>query len=267
MFEKELWGSIVRFKPISSYPILPCPYCNARSLAPDRKTFGYREVSVKNLGGLPFDKAGAVSMTDVKNTFEANKFFGVLLGLAKIAELSNYTWAKFNAFFQCSNCHQSVCSVGSAAIPAQQSSGNKEISIKVEYFSPPIRMFELVPTTPESINDELLKAFSHFHSDLTAAGAKLRRAIEQFCRELGYTNGSLHRRIEEMRSAYPKEATWLQSLKLVGNEATHGTGIEEQDLLHSFEVFAVLLDIFRQKQLESKVEKSLVQLDAKFRKP
>lgn len=186
--------------------------------------------------------------------------------LAAVVESGQYTWAKFIAFFTCQNCSKSVSAVGTATIPIPKAQSGKEIGIKVEYFSPPVPMFTLVSTTPQSINKELLQAFSHFHSDLTASGGKLRRATEQFCTELGYKNGSLHKRIEEMKASYPTEANWLQSLKLVGNEATHADGIEEADLLHSFEVFEVLLDIFRKRTLEAKIQKTVLQLDTKFKK-
>lgn len=168
---------------------------------------------------------------------------------------------------RCESCGESVSAVGSAARSRTQGNGSQErLSIKAEYFSPPIPLFALSSTTPESINKELIRAFGYFHSDLLASGAKLRRAAEQFCLELGYAEGLLHKRIRAMSETYPKEANWLTSLKLLGNEAAHSGGVDEADLLHAFEVFEALLDVFRRREAEQRVSKAVAHLDAKFKK-
>ncbi|TOL40633.1 hypothetical protein CGH98_24360, partial [Vibrio parahaemolyticus] len=63
-----------------------------------------------------------------------------------------------------------------------------------------------------------------------------------------------------MAKEFPQEARWLESLKLVGNEATHADRVSEDDLLDSYKVFEVVLDIFRRKQLDPEIDSTVLKL-------
>jgi hypothetical protein len=210
-------------------------------------------------------RVSSVSEKEIEKAIEQDKLMGLFVGFGAVFEAFKFFPAKFTCFFECSECGFQVASAGTAAVSTQVGAF-AESKIKVDFFSPTVPIFPLNSITPKTINDELLRAFNYFHSDLTAAGSKVRRATEQFCVELGYKDGSLHKRIEEMTNEYPVEVKWLRSLKWLGNEATHSSEIEEADLLHSFEIFAELLDIFRKKKRFEAVQQASLSLDQKFKK-
>jgi ferredoxin len=264
VFDKNLWRRIIRALPLSSYPKLPCPQCGAGLLSIDASTLTYREIPIASLPESVMKKALSVDADKVALDSDSTawKFF---VGLASAAELLQHTWAKFTVFLECNSCGAAVAACGTAAIPREGRYGF-DPKIKVEYFTPSVPMFTLASTTPKSIKDELAEAFRHFHADLTSSGTKLRRAAEQFCVELGEREGQLHRRIERLSKSFPTEASWLSRLKWVGNEATHAGNIEEEDLLHSFEIFEELVDVFRRRQKAALIEQTICRLDEKFRK-
>lgn len=267
MFDRKFWNGLVKPKSIDHYPLLPCPYCRSKSLGLSSDDLIYRKVSTEDCAKL-YEKHGEVSPDNVRKSYEENKFLGLLMGISLAVEYSRTEWSRFAGFFTCQNCGNAVSAIGLAAMPMVRGVGGQEPPrIKVEFFSPAVHMFELSSTTPNVVNEELLKAFGYFHSDLTAAGAKLRRAAEQFCAELGFKDGFLNKRIRDLGVSYPTEADWLRSLKLLGNEATHADRVEEVDLLHAFEVFDELLDIFRRRDARARVGEAVAHLDAKFTKP
>ena len=96
---RKIFEQIIGFESISSYPKLPCPYCNQNNLVLDKQTINYKMVSLVD---APIDSS----------------------------------------------------------------------SIKVEYFSPPIPLFNISNNIPENIREEILQAFNHFHSDITSSGTK-----------------------------------------------------------------------------------------------
>lgn len=265
MFDKELWRSLIRFVSLDRFPVLICPDCHIDKLELDQNTFMYQILPLHALPAQQLDKAFAFSQKQIVETLEKDKFAGFLMGIGTVVEMLKFSPAKFICFFRCRACGSSTSAAGTAAVPKQLTHIG-DIRLKVEYFSPAVPLFVLKDWVPNAIRDELVSAFSYFHSDLTASGAKIRRAVEQYCGELGYGDGTLHRRIQDMGKDYPIEAEWLLSLKLLGNEATHSSNIDETDLLHSFEIFEELLDIFRRKSRFKPVQEASVKLEQKFKK-
>lgn len=261
LFNRELWEGLCGFTAAGSYPKLPCPYCNSENLLIDVDSLQTRGLSGAALQSY-------IDNFQFKNLKEAiggdNNWVKLLAGLVDVADSVQYSPSQFVAFFKCSMCCESVSSIGIAKTPRDNSKGY--LQIKVESFSPPVSMFPLNTITPKSINEELLGAFCYFHSDASSSGNKLRRAIEKLCKELGFNYGVLHRNIEAMSKIYPQEASWLEPLKLVGNEAAHADGIYQSDLLDSFQVFEVVLDIFRRKEVEYKTAKTVEKLEKRFKK-
>lgn len=265
VFNKGLWGSLINFVSIDRYPRLNCPYCNKVELDLDIDSFVYRNSSHTSLSESHLQKAFSINNKKIAETFEKDKLLGIFLSVSAVSEFMKFSSANFTSFFHCHSCDQNVSATGSAVIPKQTAAG-QQIRLKVEYFSPTVPMFPLHPSIPASVRDELLRAFNYFHSDLTASGAKIRRAIEQFCAELGFQGGTLHSRIEKMEPVYPIEAEWLRSVKLLGNEAAHSDNVDEMDLLHSFEILEEVLEIFRRKARFVSLQEASRKLDEKFKK-
>ncbi|MGE8361412.1 DUF4145 domain-containing protein [Pseudomonas sp.] len=260
MFERSVWEKLSRFNPIDDYPVLPCPYCNGNALRINKDTICFKPLSGESLKNF-VDK---FSSENFKNAEGGGEFIKFLAIIADASDLANYKSSQFIAFFDCALCSGSVSSLGVARIPIKV--GSKGAQLKVECFNPPVPMFSLSPTTPKKINEELLGAFRHFHSDVGSAGNKLRRAMEQLCVELGYGESNLHRNIIAMSKDYPEESNWLGSLKLVGNEATHSNGVIESDILDFLQVFDVVLDIFRRREASLKIRQTVEKIDDKFKK-
>ncbi|MDO6501207.1 DUF4145 domain-containing protein [Photobacterium sanguinicancri] len=260
MFNKYTWEKISELIPIGSYPKLPCPYCNSDTLEIDESSLLVRKLSGVALSSY-IDKFKSSDLVSV--TKDDHAFMKVIAVLGAIADSTMHDPSQFLAFFKCSMCNENVSSIGIAKVPKSDTSGI--IQIKVENFNPPIPMFQLNSVTPKSINEELISSFSHFHADTCSSGNRLRRAMEKLCKELGCYQGNLHRSIQALSKEYPQEAKWLEPLKLVGNEATHADGVTESDLLDSFHVFEVVLDIFRRREIEASVNSTVARLENKFK--
>lgn len=261
MFKKDLWESISGLVSIDQYPSLPCPYCDSDNLKFDATSLHFRSLS-----GIAYEsyihKLTPSHIANLKN--EKNDLLKFVAELADIAESSNYRPSQFVGFFKCLMCKENVAAMGVAKVPVNKK--GLRTKVKVEYFNPPLPMFPLRESTPKSINNELLQSFRYFHFDTSSSGNRLRRAIEKLCKELGFFQGNLHRNIETMSKAFPQEAKWLSTLKLVGNEATHSDGVVEGDLLDSFQVFDVVLDIFRRREIENKAELAAKKLVERYQK-
>jgi hypothetical protein len=264
---RKTWETIIDFIPINEYPILPCPNCKEESLAFDPKSITYRIVKCdKTLSVIQSETMQKVD--DVVNIFERNKALGVLAGIVSFAMHDYKKPAKFVGFLSCSNCFMSVSATGTAHYIEQSNMQKKVLShlIKVEYFSPPIPIFNLSKNVPEKIYGEVLQSFNHFHADINSSGLKLRRAIEKMCTELGFQEKNLHASISAMEKQYPREAELLHTLKLIGNEATHADSVNEEDLIDAFEVQEVVLKVFDRLFDEKKVEEQKNRLLNKFNK-
>ena len=262
MFNKQLWGDVSKLHTLESYPALPCPYCKSMNLKLDIDSFTARKLSLQARKAYE-EQFKDHELIDVANKAD-NSILKTVAFAIKVAEGAMYQPSQFIAFFKCSMCNENVSSTGLAKIPKNDTYFRQ---IKVENFNPPVPLFPLSDTTPSSINEELLSSFNHFFSDTCSSGNRLRRAVEKLCLELGYIRGrNLYHNIEAMAEEYPQEARWLQSLRLVGNEATHADQVTEDDLLDSYKVFEVVLDIFRRKYIEPEIEKVAIQLHDKHKK-
>ena len=262
-FNKELWRGLISFRSLDSYPVLPCPYCNSSSLRVDEAHLIFRDLQWSSQNKV-IHRDFNTKTKEVAAIFEDNKFFGAIAGLGMLQDFVHTTPSKFVGFFVCDQCGQDVAVAGTAKRFSGQGVSNRSPMLKVEYFSPPVPMFAIHQSTPQSIIEELVQAFSHFHSDLTASGAKIRRAMERVCESLGCKEKTLHASIKVMAKEYHKEASWLSILKLVGNEATHSDRVEEADLLASFAVMAAVLDIFRRRAMDAAIEQMLPAIEEKF---
>ena len=262
MFNKELWARVSKMQPLESYPALPCPYCISGNIEIDHQSFSARMLSSKARKAYA-DKFKDKEIATLAKQ-EENNLLKMIAICMQVANETYFQASHFISFFKCNICEGNVSGTGFAQIPNQQSYG--KANIKIEKFNPPICLFPLHDTTPSSINEELLSSFNHFFSDTCSAGSRLRRAIEKLCYELGYAQGNLHRKIQCMEQQFPQEARWLESLKLVGNEAAHADRVTESDLLDSYKIFEVVLDLFRRRELEEDIDCTAIKLENKYKK-
>ena len=158
----------------------------------------------------------------------------------------------FVAWGKCSheNCGAEVAISGVGGIePCYDADGGTAWE---DYFSPrfcyPMPSIIDVPRKcPDDVKGELKSSFSLFFMDANAAANHVRVALERLmdhfgvqCRQKDKTKKfvdlSLHRRIEIFAKKQTAVGAPLMALKWLGNAASHGRAISQDDLLDAYEV-------------------------------
>jgi hypothetical protein len=235
------------------------------SLSIDAKSISYRKAIHPEKSAILAKEINS-NRQDVSDAFKTNTFLGVLVGIGTILLNTKKAPAKFTCFFKCKNCGGDVSATGTSQHPISNQNPIDAPSLKVEYFSPPIPIFNISSLVPIPVREEVLQSFNHFHSDLSSSGAKLRRSIEKLCSELGFKEKNLHCSISSMEKQFPEEADLLHSLKLLGNEATHSDSVNEEDLLDAFEVQEFVLGLFERIKDKKQIADTANKLKQKFNK-
>lgn len=255
----NLWKGISDFVAIDKYPTLPCPHCNQHSLILDRDSIQTRVAPEKVLLDANRKYRGEKQkqqQSSQKNLETIRKSNGtwlpVIAAVFSVYQDSvaaiNGTPFLFSGFFKCSECKHHVSATGIYLKPAKGLGDvEKTPYIKVDNFSPTVPIFPLSSNTPKVIGEELFDAFKHFHFDPPSSASKLRRAIEKFCDDMQVDGSNLNRKVQNLAKTHPEEAAYLEPLKLVGNEGTHGSNVEELDLLYAFQMFQFVLELYDRK--------------------
>lgn len=116
---------------------------------------------------------------------------------------------------------------------------------RVRFVLPPLRLFEPPAATPSSVQAEITASGVVVFANPSAAGNRLRRAVEELLdaqrvrkTELRARRGkqvrerlSLHQRIELFGVRYPNVKDVLLAVKWIGNDATHGQEMTVADVL------------------------------------
>ena len=283
----EVWKRISGFTALDNYPVLPCPHCNKLALELETESLQVRAIKEQTL--LAASRKYRAEKQNKEAAFKQKQdaisksdgFWLPVLGTVATLYLDhvdpiNGAPFLFNGFFTCSSCEQSVTASGVLLEPRQglNNSQPKVKQIKVEHFSPTVPIFPLSANTPKPIGEELFDAFKHFHFDPPSSASKLRRAIEKFCEDMQVEGGNLNRKVQNLAETHPEEASYLEPLKLIGNEGTHGSDVAELDLLHAFQMFQFVLELYDRKArftelqqtyqvLANKVGKDKLQLEFK----
>lgn len=151
--------------------------------------------------------------------------------------------------FVCTNpeCKAATIAVGTlVAYPHYEGEGRIYTTrFSPKYFHPPVRLHTIPENSPLLVQKELVRSYSLFFSDTHAASNALRCAVEKLLDHLGVQKkGSLHSRIESIRSENAENAKLLMSVKWLGNDGSHANEFQvtEDDLLSGYHVFAHVLD-------------------------
>lgn len=253
----EAWSKLIGFVELQRLPSLPCPYCHKTELQLDHNSVSSREIPKKTLEeSRKYQKEKEIFENSQKALSEKSKsnesgiiqLFSILtLASKEFNNPLNGSPSILNCFFACQSCKQSVSASGIALKSEKVFNNDGEeasLYIKFEHFYPSLVIFPISQYVPKLISDELLDAFKYFHFDPPSSAAKLRRAIERFCDDQGLEGNNLNRKVQNLAKTYPQEAMYLEALKLVGNEGTHGTNVDELDLLYSFQIFKFVLELY-----------------------
>jgi hypothetical protein len=250
------WQSIANFISVDEYPILNCPYCGEEQLHFDPESVDIRPVTKDMADSIckkyrqakAENKKPSVSLAELDDANNWVKLLGMGLifveAIAKQQDAINGLPHLMTGFLTCRACGGSVAASGMQVV-AQATQNRPQITlIKIEHFIPTIPIIPLSNNVPEPIRAELLDAFKHFHFDPPSSASKLRRAIEQFCKDMKLGGKGLHQQISSLRKIQPELADYLEPLKLIGNEGTHASDVSEINLLHAFEVFQFVLEFY-----------------------
>lgn len=180
-------------------------------------------------------------------------------------------------------CNRSDCrDVVTAAGIATMSDWDPEAGIlgweqTVQRFLPAPQMIGMPSSTPDGVKAVVLQSYALYWSDPVAAGNRIRTVIERLLDHLRVRKTrlstrpratgrrkrirlSLHQRIEELRARHTDAADHLLAIKWLGNDASHGADLDQDDVLDGLELLEeVLGDIFGdQKQRLAKVTKEII---------
>lgn len=124
-----------------------------------------------------------------------------------------------------------------------------------KFFVPNLRMFDLNDNRiPRSIRVQIDSSFSLYFNDESSCANKIRTAIELILDDLKApvkrkTKSNklvfirtLHERIEHYKKTKPQLCTLLLALKIIGNEGSHTSKIENEDLLNAYEILEEVID-------------------------
>lgn len=260
IFDKKIWERSLVFNSPENLPEWPCPTCQNGVVKPDRRSLKFKELA-NQLGDDEFSS----------EDFEENFLLGLLVVASNVAlkynEMKCFTQARFIGFLKCSNmsCKEVVTFTGRAKIPNKNTPGKdtvaKDETLLPEYFSPALPILPLTSAYPKKIRLELIRSFSLFFNDTASASNRLRTAIEVLLENQGILNTyigedglpvknkfgktkfrNLHNRIEELKERNCDLGEMLLSVKVLGNEGTHSSGLSKYDLLEAYRVIDYVLN-------------------------
>lgn len=107
------------------------------------------------------------------------------------------------------------------------------------FFDPPLRLFTVEESCPESIKVQLECSFALYWNDRSSCANKIRTVIELLMDHQKIpkpTGASLHSRIIKFKEQNPLFGTFLESAKWIGNVGSHSAkDLSKIDLLDGFE--------------------------------
>lgn len=251
-FDKNLWERSISLMSTDKLPSWPCPTCGSGKLVFKQETLHFQE------SARQFDEGEFR-----KEDFEENIILGIITALAKATSRLFIRQSRFNAFLICNNsaCHEAVTVSGRAEVPVALQKDNRIKTtpmILPEYFSPSLKIFPLPNDYPGPIREELARSFTIFFADSSAAGNKLRTAIERLMDELkiGDSSEKLHRRLEQFSKKFPDLGEMTMEIKWLGNEASHCSALSKSKILDGYQIFEyVLKQLFTEPAKREKIKR------------
>jgi hypothetical protein len=128
---------------------------------------------------------------------------------------------------------------------------------RLRFVQPALVLLRVPPRTPNGVRAEVIGASELLFLNPSAAGNRLRRAVEELMdaqrirktttdRKTGKPmRASLHARINEFGGSNPDQAEVLLAVKWIGNDATHGRELGIADVMTCAEVLeAALISLY-----------------------
>lgn len=105
------------------------------------------------------------------------------------------------------------------------------------FMAPSLPLFSIPEGTPKTVRASLKAGFNLAFCDTNAAANHLRKAVECLLNELGVPNNTaLGNRIKNLTSPHDLLKHDLEAVKWLGNEGSHGTGINQEHMLLGYAI-------------------------------
>lgn len=165
-----------------------------------------------------------------------------------------YIEFRYIAFLKCSNkaCGEIVTITGNGSPlellhsdPFGPGESSHETFYKPIFFNPPLHFFKINQfELPEEVETALKEAFSIYWFDINACASKLRTTIERVLDSLDIERYdskenriNLHSRINIFKAKDINNIhEYFESIKWLGNEGTHETNVDKEELLSTFDM-------------------------------
>ncbi len=161
-------------------------------------------------------------------------------------------WIKYSysCTFKCSTCRGAVSSCGSGSqiycgIAEFPQETIDHVEFLPKFFYPTINIFQIHSKCPTNVKILIQESFALAWADFSAAGNKLRTAVECLLINLGYDSDkfkTLHSKIEALKLSNPEVGELLLALKWLGNDASHESRLKEYDLAFAYEIFEKVIE-------------------------
>lgn len=245
--DRSLWTSALTK---TWCPAWPCPVCQQGTLALVPKSLTYKET------------------IESKNAHDHEGWDPEWIG---------YT---FTVWAECRHlsCKQQFAIAGTGGVGPELTEDGYQYE---DYFSPEIclpmpDMFAFPAKCPDAVQEELRAAFALFWSQPNACAGRIRVALECLMDYLGvqkrrrdahgkYFDLSLHARIDAFAKSEPTTGPQLMALKWFGNAGSHKHKVNQNDLLHAFEIMEhALSEVIEQRSARvAKLAKELTKKHAR----
>lgn len=160
----------------------------------------------------------------------------------------------FSIHLKCSNCDETVVASG---IYNEDETGNEDIpiatSISPKSFIPSLKIIHIPQDVPRNIKQKILESFGLYWNDLGSCANKIRISIEVILNELNIPHHiekgnkkqhlTLHKRILLYEIDNKEVASYLLAIKWIGNEGSHHSDLNQEDVLNAYEMLEYALEI------------------------
>ncbi|MFD1258770.1 DUF4145 domain-containing protein [Mucilaginibacter terrae] len=216
---------------IDAYANLPCPSCL--------------------IGELDYEKHGL--LTETQASLIDNEFHKNGLVFPAITYLAS-------THLTCNKCKDIVVmtyKVVEDVRHVDEHGSEVQLIEPISYYPAP-KIIDIPNSSPLIIKELLNQSFALFWIDLNSCGNKIRVVVEALMDDLGIPNKSakgnlimLHQRIELFKKTDPKIASFLISIKWIGNSGSHISGLTKEAILDAYQIMEYSLEnIYKDKENE-----------------
>lgn len=212
------------------WPLLPCPTCGGLSLVLDRP-------------GVRIIDSGVSKRAQQLEHWEADMVSGSFTGQLRCGVEA---------------CQEGVAVLGDGDLVPEMEGrdwyGDYDTRLRPVVFRPPLRIIEPPDQCPETVTRFLEAAADVIWLDPSAAVNRMRAAEEALMtahsvqrymvnRKSKRVRLSLHERLERFEKKKPEPAGLLMAVKWLGNDASHGDVITDEDAWEAAEILELALHL------------------------